>query len=147
MNESQAFSAAVAQLKLDEGFSGEVYQCPTGYDTVGYGARMPLTPAEGEMILRYRLQRMWKQFRHNFAAKYEDAEDIHLAPSHVQQALLNMIYQLGVGGVLKFRNMLRCVAAGEYAAASSEALDSLWARQTPARAHRVARLLRGEKHV
>lgn len=59
-----------------------------------------------------------------------------------QRALLNMSYQLGVAGLLRFPAMLRALQAGKNEEAADEAMDSLWARQTPARAARIAEMIR-----
>jgi lysozyme len=50
---------------------------------------------------------------------------------------------MGVSGVLKFKGMLEALKAGKRELAANEALDSLWARQTPERARRVAEQIRG----
>ena len=57
-----------------------------------------------------------------------------------QRALVNMAFQMGVDGVLKFENMLRCLQAGEWEAAVSAAKDSAWATQTPNRCNLVTSL-------
>lgn len=62
-------------------------------------------------------------------------------PQDVQRALVNMAFQLGVQGVVGFRNTLMYIRRREYDVARSNALQSLWARQTPARANRVLTLL------
>jgi lysozyme len=55
-----------------------------------------------------------------------------------------MCFQLGFGGLLKFQKMLTCLADGDRTGAAREALDSLWAKQTPARAQRVAKMIKGD---
>ena len=57
-----------------------------------------------------------------------------------QRALVNMAFQMGVEGVLKFENMLRCLQAKEWEAAVSAAKDSAWATQTPNRCNLVTSL-------
>ena len=64
------------------------------------------------------------------------------SPEPVRRAIQNMRYQLGRGGLAGFRNMLAALAYGNYAEAAREALNSRWAQQTPARARRVAALIR-----
>ncbi len=54
-----------------------------------------------------------------------------------QDALTNMCFQLGLGGLLGFKSMLAALQAGDYDGAKAHALDSAWARQTPNRAARV----------
>ena len=50
--------------------------------------------------------------------------------------LVKMAYQMGIGGLLGFKQMLAHVKAGEWDLAKAAGLDSLWARQTPERADR-----------
>jgi lysozyme len=55
-------------------------------------------------------------------------------------ALEAMAFQMGIAGLLGFKNMLAMVQRGGYAAAGM--LNSLWAWQTPASAARTATLMR-----
>ena len=50
--------------------------------------------------------------------------------------LAKMAYQMGIGGLLGFKQMLAHVKADEWDLAKAAGLDSLWARQTPERADR-----------
>ncbi|BBF76069.1 glycoside hydrolase family protein [Acinetobacter ursingii] len=52
--------------------------------------------------------------------------------------LLSMAFQMGVDGLLAFKNTLEMVRTGRYADAANGMLNSLWARQTPQRAQRHA---------
>lgn len=58
-----------------------------------------------------------------------------------QQCILEMAYQMGVEGVQGFSKMIAALQVGDYPRAADEALDSLWAKQTPARARDVAQRL------
>jgi lysozyme len=62
----------------------------------------------------------------------------------VQVILLEMAYQMGCRGVGKFDNMWNALEVGDYRVAADEMLDSRWARQTPARANRLADRMRSE---
>src|SRR5262249_8699097 len=55
-----------------------------------------------------------------------------------QHVVLNMRFQLGPSRFLGFRQMLSAIEHGDYAAAAEAMLDSLWAGQVPARAHRLS---------
>ena len=63
-------------------------------------------------------------------------------PSDVKEIILEMTYQLGVTGVLKFKKMWKALEQNDYEEASAQMLDSLWAKQTPARAIRLAERMR-----
>jgi len=62
-----------------------------------------------------------------------------------QAVLMSMAHQLGAFGLSKFRRMIAALDQGDWVAASQEALDSQWARQTPARAQRAAEVLKTGK--
>ena len=120
----------IDDIKAEEGFSGTVYVCSEGFDTVGYGSRMPITKEEAELLLEYRLKGMKAQltgYLYDIDMK-DEAWDI----------LFNMSYQLGVKGVLNFKNMIKALKNNDYKEASIQMLDSLWAKQTPNRAKRLS---------
>lgn len=130
------------EIKEHEGFVEHVYKDSLGYDTIGYGflvdkgkgGEIPLPVAE--YWLNFKVNQIMERLRRElpwFAA----------APDHVQRALVNMSYQMGVSGVLKFRNMLAHLEAGQWVEAGDEALDSRWARQTPNRAAKVVQIMKG----
>jgi lysozyme len=59
-----------------------------------------------------------------------------------QNALANMCFQLGLAGLLAFKNTLALLQAGRWDAAAAAALDSKWQKQVPARAKRVTDMIR-----
>lgn len=59
-----------------------------------------------------------------------------------QNALIDMGYQMGVEKLQGFHQMLTAINSGNWAEAYAQALDSEWARETPARAKAVATQLR-----
>jgi lysozyme len=61
-----------------------------------------------------------------------------------QGVLTEMVFQMGVNGVSKFKKFLIAANNHDWAAAAEEMLDSKWAKQTPERAKSLAKLfLRG----
>lgn len=52
--------------------------------------------------------------------------------------LLSMAFQMGVDGLLGFKNTLAMIQKGDYNGAAAGMLNSLWARQTPERAKRMS---------
>lgn len=129
-------------LKRDEGWVPHAYQDHLGFWTIGYGflideRRGGQLPKHIALAwLQWEIERRWEQLT-------REAPWLEDQPEDVQRALANMAYQLGVSGVLRFRKMLGALRAGDREKAAQEALDSLWAAQTPARAERVAELIRG----
>jgi lysozyme len=119
----------IEQVKEEEGFKGVVYKCSEGFDTIGYGTRLPIIEAEAELIAEYRLNKAKAEL-----TSYLYNLDIS---QEAWSILFNMSYQLGVRGVLKFKKMIKALEKQDYKTASKEGLDSLWARQTPKRAKRL----------
>ena len=130
-----------ADLKSDEGWREHAYQDHLGYWTIGYGfliderrrGRIPQQVAD--YWLDWEIDRIWERLSE--ALPWFD--DL---PEQVQRALVNMGYQLGVSGLLRFRRTLWLLEQGDWADAADEALRSKWAEQTPNRARRVTDWIR-----
>ena len=117
----------VEDIKKNEGFVGRVYKDTLGYDTIGYGTKLPLSKEEAAIILEHRL-----------VAKIKELEQrepfVNSLPLDKQEILAEMCYQMGVSGVLKFAKMWSALKMFDYERAAKEMLDSTWAKQTPNRA-------------
>ncbi len=59
-----------------------------------------------------------------------------------QKVMIDMAYNLGMTGLLKFRKMIAAIELGDYGAAADQMLDSRWARQVKTRAERLAEMMR-----
>ena len=130
--------ALINDLKRDEGYRATAYRDTQGRLTIGYGflieAPGGLLAGEGDTMLANRLSPVVTELPKQFSwfANMSDAR---------QRALTNMAYQLGIGGLLEFKEMLSAMGNGDYMEAASHALDSLWAKQCPERAARVAEMI------
>jgi len=102
--------------------------------TFGYGFTY-LTEDEGDAILRNRIQMISSLLRRKIPF-FKGLN--HL----IQGVLVEMAYQMGVPGLLAFKQTLRFIGAGEYRKAANEMLDSKWAKQTPTRARELAEIVR-----
>ena len=124
----------INDIKQEEGFKGTVYKCTEGFDTIGYGTRLPLSEKEAEMILEYRLNILKSNLSSSLYMLDIDKK--------AWDILYNMVYQMGVKGVLNFKNMIKALEAKDYKRAGDEMLDSKWAKQTPARANRLSKAMK-----
>lgn len=130
------------EIRKEEGWRGTAYKDSLGYWTIGYGflvdARksdsLPLAVAD--VWLDYKLQ-------DKIAALDQNLPWWKKQPEEVQEALVNMAYQLGVSGLLKFKTTLALLEKGDREGAANSAMKSLWAKQTPERAKRVTDKIRG----
>lgn len=62
-----------------------------------------------------------------------------------QNVLVNMCFNMGVMGLMKFKKALTAMEAGDYDTAANEMEDSAWYTQVGARAHRLCSLMRNGK--
>jgi len=124
----------IDDIKQEEGFKGIVYKCTEGFDTIGYGTRLPLSEKEAEMILEYRLNILKGNLSGSLYMLDIDKK--------AWDILYNMVYQMGVKGVLNFKNMIKALEAKDYKRAGDEMLDSKWAKQTPTRANRLSKAMK-----
>ncbi|NQZ10293.1 MAG: lysozyme, partial [Algicola sp.] len=58
-----------------------------------------------------------------------------------KQVLLNMAFNLGIYGLLKFRRMLNAMDCADYVEAGQQMLDSRWAEQVGDRAVELAHMM------
>lgn len=58
-----------------------------------------------------------------------------------QRVLVNMCFNLGIGGLMKFKNTLSAMRDGRYADAALGMSNSKWARQVGDRAVRLAHMM------
>lgn len=126
------------QLRRDEGERLAAYQDHLGYWTIGVGILIDgrkgggITRDESTYLLRNRIAK-------SEATLTEALPWLANLDPVRKAALLNMAFQMGVAGLLGFKRSLASVRDGRYAQAASEFLESLWAKQTPKRAFRIAR--------
>lgn len=125
------------ELKRDEGFRECVYKCSAGKLTIGYGHNVednPIPEAFADQLLGYDIAGALAECE-RFDWFY-DLSDVR------KEVIINMVFNLGVGGVGKFKKMIRAMEDGYWRQAASEMLDSKWARQVGQRALRLAEKMR-----
>jgi len=130
----------IADLKSDEGLRLTAYKDTVGVWTIGYGhahiapgAVWTQAQAEAALIEDVR--------KHN--AELASALPWIAALDPVRRRVLqNMAFNLGVKGLLGFKNTLGMVRAGDYEGAARGMLNSLWAKQVKGRAVRLAEQMR-----
>lgn len=131
-------------IKEHEGFRDKIYLCSEGFPTIGYGHKvLPDDPfVEG---VSYDKQLLEEVFDKDFAKAKEGAtrllSHIDIAEDAVD-VVTSMVFQLGEGGVSKFKNMFAALEAGDYAEAAEQMLDSKWHMQTPNRCQELASVMR-----
>lgn len=129
--------AMVRQLRLHEGERLKPYRCTAGKLTIGVGRNLEdrgISREESAMLLANDIANEERELLRAlpWVAKLDEVR---------QRVLLDMSFNLGIVGLLGFKNTLATIQAGEYQRAAAMMLDSKWAGQVGARAERLARMM------
>lgn len=130
----------VKQLRRDEGERLSAYQDHLGYWTLGVGRLIDarkgggITPEESAYLLSNDIDRCIESLETQLSW-FKDLDEVRKA------VLVNMRFQLGLKGLLGFKNTLEMIRKGQYQEAAEGMLQSLWAQQTPQRAQRLSKQL------
>ncbi len=126
------------QLEKHEGLRLKPYTDTVGKLTLGIGRNLEdkgITEQEALFMLNNDVDYFYKKLIKElpWIVNLDDAR---------QNVLVNMAFNLGVGGLLSFKNMLSCVVNVNFDGASEEMLNSKWARQVGNRSVELAEQMR-----
>ena len=129
--------ALIRQLRLHEGERLKPYRCTAGKLTIGIGRNLEdrgITAAESAYLLGNDIAAVQQQVLNAlpWAAQLDEVR---------QRVLLDMAFNMGIGGLLSFKNTLATIKAGDYQKAAVMMLDSKWAGQVGQRAERLSRMM------
>jgi len=131
------YNKSLEWIKTYEGLKLYPYKCPANKLTIGYGRNIEergISIEEAEFLLQNDILRC-KQEMAPYTWYYGQ-------PPQVQDALINMCFNLGLTRLLTFKRMIAALEAKDYTKAALEALDSKWAKQVKGRATDVAIMMR-----
>ena len=129
--------AMTRQLRLHEGERLKPYQCTAGKLTIGVGRNLEdrgITAEESAYLLANDIAREERALI-QAVPWVNDLDDVR------QRVLLDMCFNMGLGGLLQFKNTLAAIKAGDYQRAATMMLDSRWAKQVGQRAERLSRMM------
>ncbi len=129
-------------VKKHEGYRNKVYLDTLGKRTVGVGhfCVEDFWEDDKEYEESFLMEILQKDLQEAIRGAKELMEEHGCADidERAEEILIEMVFQLGMTGVSKFRNMWKCLSELNYLGASFEMLDSRWAKQTPNRAKDMA---------
>ena len=133
------FDLLMQEMIRDEGVKYHAYRDPTGNWAIGVGH---LTGKPVKSITKQQALNLLQDDLNTVC----DGLDAHLPwwrqlKKKRQHVLINMGFNLGVGGLLRFKKMLHAVKTGKFKIASRQMLIAKWARQVKDRARRLAVLM------
>lgn len=137
--------ALVDQLRVDEGQRLTVYKDTKGLPTVGVGHLVrPLDRLSvGDIISQDRANEwFYYDVLRTLLACETRIEGWSDFPGEVQEILANMAFNLGIDGLLTFKNTLACICRRDYAGAANGMENSRWYKQVGYRSKRLVARMR-----
>jgi lysozyme len=126
------------QLIGHEGLKLKPYRCTSGKLTIGVGRNLEdkgITKEEAITLLQNDISYFEEELRRRLPSfrTYSGAR---------QAALINVAFNMGVTGLLNFKNMLNALEREDYDDAAAELLNSHYAVQVGNRSHELAEQLK-----
>jgi len=130
------------QLIRHEGLRLKPYRCTAGKLTIGYRRNLEdcgISQTEAYVLLENDIQNCERQLLDKIPEIYNPLDEAR------KSVLLNMCFNLGIGGLLGFNNTLAFIAAGDWERVANGMLASKWAKQVGRRAIELSELMRKGK--
>ena len=128
------WNATLADLKRHEGFRQFPYKDSVGILTIGYGRNLEskgISESEAEWLLKQDVALALLQLQ-RAVGSFDSLSDVR------KSVLVNMTFNMGIAGVMKFKQMLAALEIKDYNKAADAMLDSTWAKQVGKRATELA---------
>ena len=128
-----------AQLVRHEGLRLKPYRCTAGKLTIGIGRNLEdrgISQKEAYAMLEQDIQDCEHWLIDEIPEVYNKLDEVR------QSVLLNMCFNLGIKGLLEFKNTLAFIDAGDWERAANGMLTSKWAKQVGRRAIELSELMR-----
>lgn len=148
----------IDQLIRHEGEELQVYECPAGFKTIGVGRNLETRGLSKEECDRldlgvYDKNEVIEKLESRGVTKEESryllSNDIDYftsklneclswfssLPETAKMVLIDMGFNIGIAGLLKFKKTLGLIEQGRYVAAGEEMLNSAWKHQVGQRAY------------
>ena len=125
-------------LVRHEGLKLKVYKCPAGRWTIGVGRNVEdlgLTRDEAMHLLDNDIRRVHAEVKRVFPW-------FPLLDEPRQLVLMNMAFNLGTDGLIKFTQMLEAIKRKDWTKAAEEMRDSKWAKQVGSRAIELSLIMK-----
>ena len=129
------YSKLIKRIKKNEGFSSTPYKDQLGFLTIGYGHL--ILSNEKYLIetkpTKSKLEKLFVQDFKNAVKNYKKHLKKNTSNKKEEELLIEMVFQIGIIGVVKFKNLLRNMRKKNKHLVCFEMMNSLWYNQTPKR--------------
>jgi lysozyme len=131
-------SKLIETLRRHEGVKNTLYKCTSDKWTIGVGRNLEdvgLSEEEIDMLLLNDIVRT-KELMDDYIPWHSDLDEVR------QEALINFVFNVGIGTTMKFKNAMAALEEHDYDTASTEMLDSNWAKQVGNRAIEITQMIK-----
>jgi len=129
------------RIKKHEGYSDKIYKDSVGVLTCGWGHALHEGSKVSERIADLFFENDFKQALAN-CIRFINQNKLNHLNSIRRCLLVDMIFNLGIGGLQKFKRFIKAMQDEDYDKAAEEMLDSKWHKQVGYRAITLAKLMR-----
>ena len=136
---NETLTACKELLKKQEGLRLKTYRCTAGALTIGFGRNLDakgISRDEAELMFENDVNLCVEQVKKEFGTTFDN-----LTPSR-QSVLVNMCFNLGIGGLMGFKRTIAHIRSGSFDLAATEMLNSRWATQVKNRANVLSEMMR-----
>ena len=131
------------QLLLHEGLKLRPYRDTKGVLTIGVGRNL-----EAKGISREEALSLLQNDIREVTGHLQQYEWYSKLDPIRQKVIIDMCFNLGLNGLLRFRNMIAAIEAGDYQAAADHMVSSAWYKQVGSRSRRLEGMMRtGEDYT
>lgn len=130
-------SKLIDTLRRHEGVKNTLYKCTSDKWTIGVGRNLEdvgLSEEEIDFLLLNDIIRT-KDLMDNYMPWHKDLDEVR------QEALINFVFNVGIGTAMKFKNGMSSLEEGDYPSAAAHMLDSAWAKQVGDRAIEITQMI------
>jgi lysozyme len=125
-------------ITLHEGLRLKPYYCTAGKLTIGIGRNLDtngISENEAIFLLDNDIRTCIESLKQKKESTFEKLDGVR------QMVVVDMCFNLGITGLLKFKKFWAALEAGDWSLARDEMLDSRWAGQVGDRAIRLANMM------
>lgn len=126
-------------LRKHEGYRNKVYQCSAGKLTIGIGHNLDDLGLD-DNVIELQFQNDVEKCVADCGYLFDSFESI---PDNKQSVLANMMFNMGLPVLSKFKKMIKAVDNQQWDEAANQMLDSRWAGQVGNRAVELSNIMRG----
>lgn len=131
-------SRLIETLRRQEGVKNTLYKCTSDKWTIGVGRNLEdvgLSDEEIDYLLENDIERT-EELLDEYMDWWRDLDSVR------QEAMVNFVFNVGIGTAQKFKKAMAALQEQDYDTAADEMMDSNWSKQVGQRAVEVTEMIR-----